>query len=90
MAVRKICKPKGCRASPRCDHPWWFDVMYEGRRWRMRVDEFALERGATEPVTAKQTAEKVWGAQVPGRDHGWPRSKRTAEHAEGRGGPDDR
>jgi hypothetical protein len=19
--------------------PWWFDVMYEGKRWRMRVDE---------------------------------------------------
>ncbi|MCC7241011.1 MAG: site-specific integrase [Acidobacteria bacterium] len=60
MAVRKICKPKGCRGSPRCDHPWWFDVMYAGTRWRMRVDEFALVRGATEPVTSKQTAERVW------------------------------
>jgi hypothetical protein len=60
MAVRKICKPKGCRASPRCDHPWWFDVMHEGKRWRMRVDEFAIARGAPEPVTSKQTAERVW------------------------------
>lgn len=60
MAVRKICRPKGCRGSPRCEHPWWFDVMYAGRRWRMRVDEFALVRGATEPVTSKQTAERVW------------------------------
>jgi integrase len=60
MAVRKICQSKGCRASPRCAHPWWFDVMYEGKRWRMRVDEFALARGATEPITAKQTAEQVW------------------------------
>ena len=41
MAVRKICRPKGCRGSPRCDHPWWFDVMWQGKRWRMRVDEFA-------------------------------------------------
>ncbi len=54
MAVRKICRPKGCRGSPRCEHPWWFDVMYAGKRWRMRVDEFALVRGATEPVTSSR------------------------------------
>lgn len=60
MAVRKICKQKGCRASPRCDHPWWFDVMHEGKRWRMPVDDFAIPRGATEPVSSKQTAEKLW------------------------------
>jgi hypothetical protein len=41
MAVRKICKRKRCRASPRCDHPWWFDVWHNGKRWRMRVDDFA-------------------------------------------------
>ena len=73
MAVRKICKQKGCRASPRCDHPWWFDVMHEGKRWRMRVDDFALARGATEPVASKQTAERVWepkfvGEIASGRD----------------------
>jgi integrase len=26
----------------------------------MRVDDFALVRGATEPITSKQTAERVW------------------------------
>jgi len=60
MALRKICKPKGCRGSPRCDHPWWFDVMCRGRRWRMRVDDFAIARGAKEPIASKQTAECVW------------------------------
>jgi hypothetical protein len=35
MAVRKQCKAKGCKSSPRCEHPWWFDVMYEGERYRM-------------------------------------------------------
>ncbi len=60
MAVRKICKPKGCRGSPRCEHPWWFDLMHGGRRWRMRVDDFAVARGATETVMSKQTAERVW------------------------------
>jgi hypothetical protein len=32
MAVRKQCRAKGCKSSPRCDHPWWFDVMHQGRR----------------------------------------------------------
>ena len=73
MAVRKICKQKGCRASPRCVHPWWFDVMHAGKRWRMRVDDFALARGAAEPITSKQTAEHVWqpkflGEIMAGRD----------------------
>ena len=73
MTVRKICRPKGCRGSPRCEHPWWFDVMHEGKRWRMRVDEFAIARGATEPITSKQTAERVWepkflGEIMAGRD----------------------
>jgi integrase len=73
MAVRKICKQKGCRASPRCDHPWWFDVMHQGKRWRMPVDDFALARGATEPITSKQAAEHVWepkflGEIIAGRD----------------------
>ena len=30
MAVRKQCKGKGCSTSPRCHHPWWFDVMHKG------------------------------------------------------------
>jgi hypothetical protein len=34
--------------------------MHQGKRWRMRVDEFALARGATEPISSKQTAERVW------------------------------
>ena len=84
MAVRKICRQKGCRASPRCEHPWWFDVMYQGKRSRMRVDEFALARGATEPISSKQTAERVWepkflGDIISGRDPRMPR--RTPEAA---------
>ena len=64
---------KGCRASPRCEHPWWFDVMHDGKRWRLRVDDFALARGATEPIASKQTAEHVWepkffGEIIAGRD----------------------
>lgn len=60
MAVRKRRKHDGCRSSPRCAHAWWFDLMDDGKRWRMRVDEIALVRGATEPIDSKQTAERVW------------------------------
>ena len=86
MAVRKICKQKGCRASPRCEHPWWFDVMHEGKRWRMLVDEFAIARGATEPITVKQTAEKVWepkflGEIIAGRDPRVPPGKPRTDGA---------
>jgi len=84
MAVRKQCKAKGCKASPRCEHPWWFDVMYEGKRHRMPVSAFALVRGAKPPVTSKQEAEKVWepkfiGEIVAGRDPRKPPAPQTSE-----------
>src|ERR1043166_4991802 len=60
MAVRKPCRSKGCKTSPRCEHPWWLDVMHNRRRCRMPVDDFAFARGATAPVTSKQEAEKLW------------------------------
>ena len=60
MAVRKVCRHMGCRASPRCHHPWYVDVMHNGKRWRMPVDEFAIARGATAPITSKETAVKMW------------------------------
>ncbi|PYQ76054.1 MAG: hypothetical protein DMG04_04955 [Acidobacteria bacterium] len=60
MAVRKQCGSRGCRASPRCAHPWWLNVMHHGKRYRMPVDDFAFARGATASVTSKQEAEKVW------------------------------
>ena len=73
MPVRKQCKSRGCKASPRCDHEWWLDVMYRGKRHRMRVNEFALNRGAERTVSSKQEAEKVWeplfvGEIVAGKD----------------------
>jgi hypothetical protein len=43
------------------------------KRWRMPVDEFAIVRGATAPITSKETAVKVWQPKflaeiVAGRD----------------------
>src|SRR5207249_12149818 len=60
MAVRQPCRSKGCKTSPRCEHPWWLDVMHRGRRYRMPVDDFAFARGATAAITSKQEAEKAW------------------------------
>jgi hypothetical protein len=73
MAVRKVCRHMGCRASPRCHHPWYFDVMHNRKRWRMPVDKFAIARGATAPIILKETAVKVWEPKflaeiVAGRD----------------------
>ena len=84
MAVIKQCTSKGCKTSPRCDHPWWFDVMHKRRRYRMPVDAFALHRGATMPVRSKQEAEKVWepkfiGEIVAGKDPRKPPAPPTAE-----------
>ena len=42
-------------------NPWYFDVMRNRKRWRMPVDEFAIARGATAPITWKEAAAKVWG-----------------------------
>ena len=60
MAVRKRCRSRGCRKTPRCQHPWWLDVMHSGKRYRMPVNDFAFARGATAPITSKQEAETVW------------------------------
>ena len=61
MSARKRCNKKtGCSRSPRCEHPWWLDVTYRKRRYRMNVNEFALARGADHTVVTRQEAEKVW------------------------------
>ena len=82
MAVRKPCCSKGCKSSPRCEHPWWLDVMHNRERYRMPVDDFALARGATAPVTSKQEAEKVWEPRfiaeiVSGKDPRVPIERET-------------
>jgi hypothetical protein len=58
--------------------------MHEGKRWRMNVDLFAMARGATERIEAKQTAERIWEPKfvseiVSGRDpHVPPNVPKTA------------
>ncbi len=59
--------------------------MHDGKRWRMPVNDFAIPRGATEPVTSKQTAERAWEPKfldeiVAGRD---PRKAPATPTADG-------
>ncbi len=82
MAVRKPCRSRGCKSSPRCEHPWWLDVMHNRKRYRMPVDDFALARGAMALVTSKQEAEKVWEPKfiaeiVSGKDPRMPIERET-------------
>ena len=60
MPVRKQCVSKGCKSSPRCEHPWWLDVTHNGKRYRMPVDDFAAARGGTVPIVSKEECRKVW------------------------------
>src|SRR5262249_11941218 len=82
MAVRKPCRSKGCKTSPRCEHQWWLDVMHNRERYRMPGADFALARGATARVTSKQEAEKVWEPKfiaeiVSGKDPRVPIDRET-------------
>ena len=73
MGIRKICRHKGCpHGDHRCVHPWWFDVMRHGIRYRMNADEYAAPRGAAATLRTKQEARQ-WFARfkvdiIEGRD----------------------
>ena len=64
MAVRKMCKwNSGCKNPKSCSHDWWLDVMYEGKRFKMPVPEFAgprLAPGETLGKIPKQEAQMRW------------------------------
>jgi integrase len=60
MSVYKQCRSKGCKASPRCDHPWYIAKRHKGRRYAMPVDDFAAPRGADHKITSKQEVTEVW------------------------------
>lgn len=88
MSVFKPCKAKGCESSPRCEHPWWFDFMHEGRRHRMPADDFVLPRLAHEgreplPIKSKTELKAEWEPRfkaeiIAGRDPRLAPAKRSA------------
>ena len=82
MPIRKPCRSKGCKSSPRCEHPWWLDVTHHGKRYRMPIDDFAVARGGTIPVTSKEECKKVWEPKfrdeiAKGRDPRLPEAPTT-------------
>ena len=73
MAVLKQCKSKGCKASPRCEHPWWFDLMHKGRRYRMPVDAGHQISGrrmvvVSDPTREPEAEEEAASETVTARD----------------------
>ena len=92
MTVRRSANRKAAGQST-LQPPLWFDVMCRGRRWRMRVDAFALARGATESVASKQKAERVWEPKfvaeiMAGVIRAWRRRREAGVgHADRRGVP---
>ena len=81
MPVNKKCD---CKEWTKCKHGWRLDVMHEGRRWRMPLNDFALARGAERPVTSKQEAEKTWEPKflaeiVAGKDPRVPPNRPTTK-----------
>lgn len=54
-SVFKQCRYKGCLSAPRCKHPWWLSFSKQGRRYRMKADDFARK-----PVPSKTEAAEVW------------------------------
>ena len=65
MSYYKRCKNEGCTRSPRCDHDWWLDHKYGGRRYRMNVNDFAAPRMADADIHVVKTKEqaKAWYAR---------------------------
>jgi hypothetical protein len=65
MAVRKVCMHMGCRASPRCHHPWYFDVMHNPKAVadaRRRIRHRPRRHGADH---VERDGGEGMGAEVP-------------------------
>ena len=63
MSVRKRCAGGGCPVQDhRCDHTWVADFK-RGERYTVRVDEYALLRGAKAHIRTKREAED-WEAKM--------------------------
>ena len=90
MAIRRRCRSSTCKNGRRCLEHLWFDVMYQGTRYRMPINEFAVPRmepGKQRPVQAMEEArdwERLFIGEIKAdRDPRRPRvkSKATADKA---------
>src|SRR5579864_8194159 len=82
MAIRRRCSGKTCKNGRRCLDHLWFDMMFQGTRYRMPVNEFAVPRmepGRQRPVESMEEArdwERLFIGEVKaGRDPRRPSSR---------------
>src|SRR5215471_8779290 len=75
MAIRRRCSGKTCKNGRRCLEHLWFDMMFQGTRYRMPVNEFAVPRmevGKQRPIESMEEArdwERLFIGEVKaGRD----------------------
>jgi integrase len=75
MAIRRRCSGKKCKNGRRCLEHLWFDMMFQGTRYRMPVNEFAVPRmevGKQRPIQSMEEArdwERLFIGEVKaGRD----------------------
>jgi integrase len=75
MAIRRRCNGKTCKNGRRCLEHLWFDMMFQGTRYRMPVNEFAVPRmdvGKQRPIESMEQArdwERLFIGEVKaGRD----------------------
>src|SRR6266850_7779834 len=83
MAIRRRCRSSTCKNGRRCLEHLWFDVMYEGIRYRMPINEFAVPRmepGKQRPIESMEEArdwERLFIGEIKaGRDPRRPRTPR--------------
>lgn len=90
MAIRRRCRSSRCKNGRRCLEHLRFDVMYQGARYRMPVNEFAIPRmepGKQRPIQSMEEArdwERLFIGEIKaGRDPRRPRvkGKATADKA---------
>jgi integrase len=71
MAIRRRCRG-GCRTGRRCLEHLWFDVMHQGERYRMLVNDFAIPRmepGKQRPIESLEEArdwERLFIGEIRG------------------------
>ena len=85
MAIRRRCSGKTCKNGRRCLEHLWFDMMFQGTRYRMPVNEFAVPRmevGKQRPIESMEEArnwERLFIGEVKaGRDPRRARRQRKA------------
>lgn len=82
--IRRRCTEGSCKNGRKCLEHLRFDVMYQGNRYRIPANEFAIPRmepGKQRPIQSMEEA-RDWERRFIGEIKGGPRPARYAESTE--------